>query len=74
MNEKIAKALVEDMLRSGRDTGSIRFHDGAKVYIVEVTSTIALSESLRKSAGTYISAGPGGSVCGCCHGSGRSAV
>ena len=72
MNERIARALVADLLKKGRHSGSIEFHDDEYVYSVTVTSNQILQKSLRESKGVFVSPGSSGDPCGCCNGSGRA--
>lgn len=74
MNEKIARALAEDVRRRGSAGGTAEFHDDEAVYTVSVKVDRSLGKTLRESRGDVImkmsGAGPG-SPCGCCNGTGK---
>ena len=72
MNERIARALVADLLRRGLRRGSVEFHDDENVYTVAVTADRLLQKSLRESRGLAVSPGSSGEPCSCCNGSGRA--
>jgi hypothetical protein len=71
MNEKLARALVADLLRKGLSSGTIEVHDDENVYTVTVSATRVLQKYLRESRGLFVSSGAAGSVCPTCNGSGR---
>lgn len=74
MNEKIAKALVQDLIRRGDSGGTIQFHDDNSVYTVSVIRQAESQTYLRESKGLFVSVGAAGGPCGCCNGSGRSST
>lgn len=71
---RIAQALAEELQRSDSIGGTLEFKDNDKIYTVRVTVDRANWTELRESKGAQISAGPSGSACGCCNGSGRASV
>lgn len=71
---RIAQALAEELQRSDSIGGTLEFKDNDKIYTVRVTVDRAELTELRESKGAQISAGPSGSACGCCNGSGRASV
>lgn len=71
---RIARALAEELARSSSDGETLEFKDDNKIYTVRVTVQRANWTELRESKGAQISAGPSGSACGCCNGSGRASV
>ena len=71
---RIAQALAEELQRSASIGGTLEFKDNDKIYTVRVTVDRANWTELRESKGAQISAGPSGSACGCCNGSGRASV
>ena len=72
MNERIARALVEDLLSKSRSGGTLEFHDDSMVYTVTVSSALVPNKSVRESKGWTVSPGSSGAPCTCCNGSGRS--
>lgn len=71
---RIAQALAEELQRNGSTGGTLEFKDNDKIYTVRVSVDRANWTELRESKGAQISAGPSGSACGCCNGSGRASV
>jgi hypothetical protein len=74
VNEKIAKALAEDVKRRSSNGGTVEFHDDDAVYTVSVRVERTLNKSVRDSRGGILSMSGGspGASCGCCNGTGRA--
>jgi hypothetical protein len=73
MDEIIARALLKDFLQKGLTREKREFYDDARFYVVQVEVTVRkrdIHENLSKAL--HISAGPGGSPCTCCGGTGRA--
>lgn len=63
MNERIAKALVENIVRGNSRPGAIQFHDEQYIYTVTVTREVVLLKSTRDTKGQMVSQGGSGSPC-----------
>lgn len=72
MNERIARVLVQDIMRGNSKPGTVQFHDDESVYTVTVTVERVFQKTLRESKGLMVSQGGSGSACGCCGGTGRA--
>ena len=74
LNEKIARALAEDVRRRNSNGGMIEFHDDKAVYVISVRVDKMLNKALRESKGGFMnmSGSPPGFPCGCCGGTGKA--
>jgi hypothetical protein len=73
LNEKIARALAEDIRRRGGNGRTLEFHDDEAVYVVSVRVEKASNKTLRESRGYVLkmSGSAPGDPCTCCGGTGR---